>query len=232
VDTGINRNGIKYENAIECAIQIHTNPKFKLVGVMTHLCCAFMKNKKYTQQQYTKFKELKKQLQDMSIRPEWFHISNSGGILNYSNKDFNMVRSAHAVFGLLHHKHILPALSLTSKIIQLKVISKGEGIGYDRTYIAKHSMRIGIVPIGYADVLPYTKPGEICVYVNGTRRNVLGLISMDQIVIESLPTDKVGNEVELFGKHQTIYDFVKHDTSKHVVSIISHLGNRINRIYA
>jgi alanine racemase len=62
VDTGINRNGIKYENAIECALQIYNNPKFKLVGVMTHLCCAFMKNKKYTQQQYIKFRELKKKI--------------------------------------------------------------------------------------------------------------------------------------------------------------------------
>jgi|688.fasta_scaffold1365123_2 alanine racemase len=84
---------------------------------------------------------------------------------------------------------------------------------------------MGIVPIGYADI-PFVNSKKLCVYVNGTKRNVLAL-SMDQIVIESTTKDKLGDIVELFGKHQSIYDFIQHD----IPSIITHLCNRINKQY-
>ena len=228
VDTGINRNGITYAKAIESAIQIDNNPKFNLVGVMSHLCCTFMKSKKYTQEQYTKFKQLRIELEHHNIKPEWFHLSNSGGVLNYSNTEFNMVRCGQSIYGFVKNKNILPVLSLTTKIIQIKRVNKGEGIGYDRMFIVNSDMIIAIVPIGYADMIPY-KSGKLCVYVNGPRRHVLGLISMDQMVIESNAEDKLGDEVELFGKHQTIYDFINRDID--IVNMTSHMGNRIYRNY-
>jgi len=224
VDTGINRNGIVYDNALDSAIQIYKNPKFKLVGIMSHLCCVFMKNKKYTNDQYNKFKQLCDKLEENNIYIEWKHISNSGGVLNYAN-DYNMVRCGEAIYGMIEHKHLLPVLSLTTKIIQLKQIKQGEGIGYDRKYIVKNTILVAIVPIGYVDI-PFVNSKKICVYVNGTKRNVLAL-SMDQIVIESNTKDKLGDVVELFGKHQSIYDFVNDDIS----SIVTHLGNRVNKQY-
>lgn len=45
-------------------------------------------------------------------------------------------------------------------------------------------MRVAIVPIGYADILPINASNKLYVYINGTKRKVLGLISMDQIVVE------------------------------------------------
>ena len=228
VDTGINRNGVNYKNALEIAEQISKTPKLKLVGVMSHLCCSFMKNKKYTNIQYEKFEKLCNNLSEHNIHPEWVHISNSGGILNYNTK-YNMVRSGTAIFGLVNNKNLLPVLSLSSKIIQIKKIEKGEGIGYDRKYIVTKPMMVAIVPIGYADIIPYISR-NLFVHVNGARRKVLGLVSMDQIVIESTIYDKIGNEVELFGKHQSIYDFIKDDTIN-VINMISHLGNRVHKQY-
>ena len=74
---------------------------------------------------------------------------------------------------------LLPAI--TSMIIQLKHVEGG--IGYDQTYKTKGKY-VAIVPVGYADMRIDH------VYVHGKKRKVLGLESMDQIVIEAFSHDK------------------------------------------
>ena len=65
-------------------------------------------------------------------------------------------------------------MTLKSKIIQLKIVPKGQGIGYNSKYITPKNMRVAVVPIGYADILPresslklfvYVKVGIICSFV-------------------------------------------------------------------
>jgi len=235
VDTGIHRNGVPYDKAIEAAIEIFKDPKFKLVGLMTHLCCAETKNNDITNKQFKLFRKLRQDLLERGIDPELVHISASNGILNYDNSDFTLVRSGSGFFGLKENKNFTPVMSLSSIIIQLKNIHKGEGIGYDRKYITRSNKYIGIVPIGYADILPLTKAGKLTVIMNGTKRKVLGLESMDQIVIEAKKGDKLDDIVHFFGdkkhgKNQTLFELAK-QSSGSPFDIITHLGERVNRVY-
>jgi alanine racemase len=236
IDTGIDRNGIPYENAIEAAKQIVNNPKFKLVGIMSHLCCAETKNNNPTLKQFTLFRKLRQDLTDINIRPEMYHIAATNGILNYDVSDFEMVRSGCGFYGLdeSQNKNLISALSLTSKIAQLKYIPKGAGVGYDRKYIAHHKEYIAIIPIGYADVLPLMAHEKIKVSVNGAKRKILGLESMDQIVIQAKKGDKIGDEVRFFGDKNkgftSAIDFAK-PSGTTPFNIITHIGNRVNHIY-
>jgi len=235
VDTGINRNGVPYEKAMDAAVEISKDPKFKLVGIMSHLCCAETKKNNATHKQFKLFRKLRDDLLERNIKPEVFHISESNGTLNYDNSDFNLVRSGQAFYGLIKNKNLTPVMSLTSKIIQLKYVAKGEGIGYDKTYITKSKKYIGIVPVGYADLIPLTKSEQLFVYVNGTKRKVLGEESMDQIVIEGNINDKLGDTVQFFGdkKHgfkQNLLEFVKKSSSNRY-EMISHMGERVKNEY-
>jgi alanine racemase len=235
IDTGIDRNGIPPEKVIDAAIEVTRDPKFNLVGVMSHLCCADTKNNNPTNKQFALFRKIKKELAEKNIKPELFHISATNGILNYDNSDFDLVRSGAGFYGLDKNKHLTPVMSLTAKIIQLKHIPKGQGIGYDRRYITHSNKYVGIVPLGYADLLPLASPNKLTVYVNGTKRKVLGLESMDQIVIEAKNNDKLGDDVQIFGdkKHgfkQSLFDIAK-EGSTTPFNIITHLGERVNRIY-
>ena len=236
IDTGIDRNGIPYENAIEAAKQIVNNPKFKLVGIMSHLCCAETKNNNPTLKQFTLFRKLRQDLTDLNIRPEMYHIAATNGILNYDVSDFEMVRSGCGFYGLdkSQNKNLIQALSLTSKIAQLKYIPKGAGVGYDRKYIAHHKEYIGIIPIGYADLLPLMAHEKIKVSVNGTKRKILGLESMDQIVIQAKKEDKIGDEVRFFGDKNkgfaSAIDFAK-PSGTTPFNIITHIGQRRNHEY-
>jgi alanine racemase len=72
------------------------------------------------------------------------------------------------------------------------------------------------------------------VYINGTKRKVLGLISMDQIIVEAKESDKINDDVIIFGNGQncpqTIFDVAKAGKS-FPVEILCHTGYRINRTY-
>lgn len=234
VDTGIDRNGIPYEKAVEAAKQIVSDPKFELVGLMSHFCCATEKiNNKPTLKQLEIFRKVRQDLVDLNIIPPLVHIGNTAGILNYDLSDFTLARSGTGIYGY-GSKKLTPIMDISSKIIQLKYISKGAGIGYNRTFIAHKKTYIGIVPIGYADFLPLTKSENLSVIVNGIKRKVLGLESMDQIVIEAKKEDKLGDKVNIFGKKNKQFisgeDFAKmgHTT---IHNILTHIGSRVNHIY-
>jgi len=234
VDTGIDRNGIPYEKAIDAAKQIVNDKKFKLVGVMSHLCCAETKNNNPTIKQLKLFRKLRQGLYDLNIKPELFHISATSGILNYDVSDFSISRSGSGFYGLEEDKNLVQAMSLTSTIQQLKYIAKGSGVGYDRKYIAHHKELIAIIPIGYADLLPLKANEKLSVIVNETKRKILGLESMDQIVIQGKRGDKLGDEVRIFGDKKkgfiSALDFVK-PSGTSPFNIIPHIGNRIKYKY-
>ena len=233
VDTGIDRNGVPYEKAVEAAKQIVADPKFELVGLMSHLCCATEKLHKPTLKQLELFRKIRKELADLNIKPPLVHIGNTAGILNYDLSDFTLARSGIGIYGYTSKK-LTPIMDITSKIIQLKYISKGDGIGYDRTFIANEKTYIGIVPIGYADFLPLTKSEELSVIVNGTKRKVLGKESMDQIVIEAKKGDKLGDNVNIFGKKNKKFisgeELAKMGNTT-IHNILTHIGNRVERKY-
>jgi alanine racemase len=234
VDTGIDRNGIPYDKAIEAAKQIVTDPKFELVGLMSHLCCATEKvDNTPTLKQFEIFRNIRKELAELNIKPPLVHIGNTAGILNYDLSDFTLSRSGIGIYGY-GSKKLIPIMDISSKIIQLKYVPKGAGIGYDRTFIAHRKTYIGIVPIGYADFLPLTKSEELSVIVNGTKRKILGRESMDQIVIEAKQSDKLGDKVNIFGKKNKNFmsgeELAKmgHTT---IHNILTHIGNRVDHKY-
>lgn len=238
VDTGINRAGIPYENAIQAFKDVSQSEKFIIEGMMSHLVCSGIKNSPIVNEQLRKFRSLRSELEKIGIIPPLVHIANTGACLNYDVSDFTLARPGSGIYGITADfkpsKELKLPMSVKSYIIQLKDIDKGKGIGYDWKYTTPKKMRIAVLPIGYADIIPRASSLKLCVYVNGTKRKVLGLISMDQIIIEAKEDDKINDEVYIFGNGtncpQTIYDLAKlADTIP--IEILCHTGYRINRTY-
>jgi alanine racemase len=237
VDTGINRAGINYDKAFETFIEISKCEKIELVGMMSHLVCSQIKNSPIVNEQLRKFRELRKRLADVNIIPPLVHIANTTACLNYDVSDFTLSRSGRGIHGLLNdkpYKKFKLTMTVTSYIIQLKDIDKEQGIGYDWKYITPRKMRVCIIPIGYADIIPKNASNKMYVYINGTKRKVLGSISMDQIVVEAKEKDKLNDVVYIFGNGkncpQTIYDIAR-QTDTMAPEILCHTGYRVNRRY-
>lgn len=236
VDTGINRAGIPYEKSLQAFKDVVASNKFELVGMMTHLVCSGIKNSPIVNEQLNKFRQLRKQLADINIKPPLVHAANTDACLNYDVSDFTLARPGSGIYGVSNklHKDLQLAMTITSYVIQLKDLEKGVGIGYHWKYITPKKMKIAIVPIGYADIIPRASSGKLCVYINGTKRKILGTISMDQIMVEAKQNDKINDEVIVFGNGkncpQTIFDVAKYgDAIPH--EILCHAGYRINRTY-
>jgi alanine racemase len=238
VDTGINRAGIPYDKAYDAFIEVSKCDKIKVEGMMSHLVCSGVKNSPIVNEQLRKFRELRKRLSEINIVPPLVHIANTGGCLNYDVSDFTLARPGSGIYGVggddKYSKLLRLAMTVKSYIIQLKDINKGEGIGYDWKYITPRKMRIAILPIGYADILPRSSSGKLYIYINGTKRKVLGTISMDQIMVEAKKTDKVSDDVIIFGNGvncpQTIFD-IADESDLLSLEILCHTGYRINRLY-
>lgn len=238
VDTGINRASVSYDKSIQAAIDINNSKKFEFVGLMSHLVCSEIKNCPVVIEQLKKFRHLRDKLKEINIDPPLVHIANTGGCLNYDVSDFTLARPGIGIYGLSPNnkpnKNLIPLMTLKSTIIQIKDIKKGDGVGYNYKYIAPHNMKIGIVPIGYADILPRSTSLKLYVFVNGKKRKVLGMESMDQIVIEVKNNDKIGDNIIIFGNgkncSQTIYDLA-YESKMIVYEIVVHVGNRVNLEY-
>jgi alanine racemase len=238
VDTGINRAGIPYNNALQAFKDVVASNKFELVGMMSHLVCSEIKNSPIVNEQLRKFRELRNQLKEIDIIPPLVHIANTGACFNYDVSDFTLSRPGSGIYGISGNdeldKNLKLAMTVKTYIIQLKDVEKGEGIGYNWTYITPKKIRIAVLPIGYADIIPRSSSGKLFVYINGTRRKVLGTISMDQIIVESKEKDKINDDVIIFGNgkncKQTIFDVAKYG-NEFPVEILCHAGYRINRTY-
>lgn len=237
VDTGINRAGITYNKAFEAFKEVIKCEKIELVGMMSHLIDSQNKNSPLVNEQLRKFRDLRKRLADINIIPPLVHIANTRACLNYDVSDFTLARSGGGVYGMPSDKRepkLKLAMTMSSYIIQLKDVKKGEGIGYDWTYKAPRDMRIGIIPIGYADGIPRTASNKMSLYINGSKRKILGLISMDQVIVEAKEKDKINDKVYIFGNGincpQTIYDVAKVGGLA-PYEVACHIGYRVNRIY-
>jgi len=238
VDTGINRAGISYDKAYDAFIEVSKCDNIKIEGMMSHLVSSGVKNSPIVNEQLRKFRDLRKRLSEINIVPPLVHIANTGGCLNYDVSDFTLARPGSGIYGVggddKYSKFLSLAMTVKSYIIQIKDVDKGKGIGYDWKYVTPRKMKIAILPIGYADIIPRSTSEKLYVYINGTKRKVLGTISMDQIMVEAKKSDKISDDAIIFGNGvncpQTIFD-IADESDILSLEILCHTGYRINRLY-
>jgi alanine racemase len=93
-------------------------------------------------------------------------------------------------------------MSVTSRVVSLKELHEGEGVGYGSRFRASTPRTIAVVPVGYADGIDPRLCGCGQVLVRGRRVPIVGAVSMDMITVDVTDTSEVqiGDEVVLLGK--------------------------------
>ena len=92
--------------------------------------------------------------------------------------------------------------------IALAGFAVGGSTGYGRRFVAGRETRIGLVPVGYADGFRRGLTGTE-VLVAGTRRRVLGTVSMDSFAVE-LGDEPEGAPVTLVGDGLLVEEHARH----------------------
>jgi len=234
IDTGMHRLGFIKEEIKELIATIINQPEIYVKGIFSHLAVADDKNEdSFTLKQIKTFKKVSQQIEENLGYSTIKHILNSAGIERFSAHQFNMVRLGIGMYGISNSKALEPVSTLKTKISQIKVVKKGESIGYGRSVIVKKDTLIGVIPIGYADgFLRMLSNGKGSVLVNGKKASVIGRVSMDMTTIDvsKIPYIKEGDEVEIFGKNRPIEELAT-EMNTIAYEVLTAVSSRVVRTY-
>lgn len=238
VDTGMGRIGVKHYDAYKLVAKIGKLKHINIEGVFTHFAFADL-NKEFTFYQIDLFDRLIKRLNKDGIKIPLVHAANSIGLLDYKNSHFNMVRPGLITYGLYPKESLSiklkPVLSLKTRIVFIKNVSKGIGISYGHDYITKSATRIATLPIGYGDGYPRNLSNKAEVLIAGKRFKMCGKICMDQIMVDLKGAKaKVADEVVLIGaqgKERITAEELALKSGTIPYEIVCGLGSRIPRVY-
>jgi alanine racemase len=159
------------------------------------------------------------------------HILNSSGIRNYPEAQFDMVRLGIGLYGIGSEK-LKNCSALKSVISQIKEVPKGESIGYNRAYYTDKNIRIGIIPIGYADGLNRgLSNGKGHVFIQGKKAAIIGNVCMDMCMIDLSRVDaKEGDEVIIWNTQTHIYEMAN-ALNTIPYEILTHVSQRVKRVF-
>jgi alanine racemase len=176
---------------------------------MSHFANADNLKSEHTNQQIALFQNT---VQSLGAHEE--SLSNSAAILGWPQSCKNWSRPGIMLYGadpLYDAKTPLRAvMQLTSQIISIRKIAKGESIGYGSIFTAEKNMIIGVVACGYADGYPRSAVGAPS-SVDGKMTKVIGRVSMDMLFVDltDIADAKIGSHVELWGDQVLANDVAK-----------------------
>lgn len=241
IDTGMNRIGLDAEQPELCEQIIRKyNGKYELTGIFTHLCVADTGTEEcvqFTEDQVRKFRTVSERIDDLHL--PFVHCMNSAGGLFHGIDDHigRIARLGIVLYGMKPDftnelpAGIKPALKWKSVIAMVKNVHPGESIGYGRTYVADHEMRVATIPTGYADGYRRELSGRGKVEINGHIVPVVGRVCMDQMMVDVTGVEaSCGDEVTLIGTHYTADDMAN-DIGTIGYEIVCGISKRVPRMY-
>ncbi|MBI5573838.1 MAG: alanine racemase [Elusimicrobia bacterium] len=201
IDTGMGRLGISPLTAVGLIKKIKSMKNIYIDGIYSHLACA-AENGNFTEKQIRDFTKLSRK-----ISARFIHIAASAAIIKYKSSHFNLVRPGLLIYGLLPFKNsekilpVKPVLTLKTKIIYLKTVTKNTSISYCRTFITDRVSKIATIPIGYADGFLRYNSNNAKVLVHGKKASVVGRVCMDMTMLDvtGIKNVIVGDEVVIIG---------------------------------
>lgn len=240
VDTGMHRIGVAHNEAYNFVREVARLRGLNIEGIFTHFPCAD-NSPLFTKNQIKIFNSIIQQLEKTGIVIALKHCSNSLGVISYPEGYFNMVRPGLMIYGLYPKEglrlNLKPLLTLKTKVVYLKSVSCGSGIGYGHTYIASKQMRIATLPIGYGDGYPRNLSNKAHCLISGKKAGIIGSICMDQLMVDvtGIKGVEIGQEAVLVGaqkdKRITV-EYLAKLAGTIPYEIVCNLGNRIRRAYS
>lgn len=135
-------------------------------------------------------------------------LSNSAAVLGWPDAHADWVRPGGLLYGISVVEGrsgadfgLRPAMTLSTRLIAVNRVRRGERIGYAATWECPEDMLVGVAAIGYGDGYPRAAPSGTPVRVRGQETQLIGRVSMDLMTIDlrGINAPAVGDPVELWG---------------------------------
>lgn len=214
VNTGMNRIGVRFDEAVEFARRIGFHRALVQEGTFTHFATADCAETLDFTMQLRRFNETVAALRAAGIDPGLVHCANSAAILRYPETHMDMARLGISLYGFhpcpetRGYFDLRPAMSVHARITAVNTPPLSEGVSYGMNYRSTGSVKICAVPVGYADGFVRALSGRTSVIYDGRLCRQVGNICMDQCMFEvdlrshgtaRRPDPHVGDEVLLVG---------------------------------
>jgi alanine racemase len=212
VDTGMQRVGAA-PHAVPGLVELilGSSPAIHLAGVCTHLATADDPQDPAAQWQLDQFDAVLvelAQIPDLEMSCVQIHAANSAGALAHPRARGDLVRPGIALYGISPGQGVdalcsvlEPVMRLCARVSHVKRVERGSRISYGLRHQFDRDTTVATVPLGYADGVPRrlaSVGGQVL--VGGRRRAIVGMITMDQLMVD-MGDDPVaiGDAVVLLG---------------------------------
>jgi alanine racemase len=244
IDTGMNRLGFRHDNLDRTLPDLLVSPNLHLDAVYTHFASADVPESALIDEQRARFEKAVEKLQRLAARGVARHAANSAALLRDARVWYDAVRPGLLLYGIVPPPiastiPLVPVMSLSSRVVAVKGLRPGEGVGYGWRFQTDTPRTIAVVPAGYADGLDTRLSGRGHVLIRGRRAPIVGAVSMDMMTVDVTELDAIepGDEVVILGR-QGDESWQRLDAREMAASIgtipwevVCRLGSRIERQY-
>jgi alanine racemase len=235
IETGMARQGVAPgQDLAQTLKRLADSQWVECEGIMTHLCCSEAAGAGITETQRKRFSAALDQAAAAGIRPQFVHMGNTSAVDEGSTMEWirdtakslgarAMVRTGFAIYGHCLEiegvsapagalaPRLSPVLCWKTRIIGVREVAAGATVGYGATFVAAQTIRLALLPVGYADGFRRAASSGIgngWVMIAGRRAPVVGRVSMNLTVVDVSDIEGVqeGMDAVLLGDGVTAED--------------------------
>lgn len=237
IDTGMHRLGFEEEQIEALIAVLKQNKSVKVRSILSHMATSDdLNHQDFAHFQIDLFEKLSsKIIQDLQINPIR-HILNTSGISNFPNAQYDMVRLGIGLYGISNdkkeQKYLENVGTLKSIISQIRIIEKGESVGYGRRFIAEKTTKIATIPIGYADgIARLWGNGLGFVTIYNQKATIIGSVCMDMLMVDVTDIDcNEGDRTTIFGESPTVVEMAE-KLKTIPYEILTSISQRVKRVF-
>jgi alanine racemase len=252
IDTGMNRLGFRHDNLRRTLPELLASSNLRLEAIYTHFATADEPASPFFDVQRKHFEAALKTIDSIADPKSprrsgdvLIHAANSAATLRDSRVWYDMVRPGLMLYGIVPPPlastiPLTPVMSLTSRVVAVKGVRPGEGVGYGLRFEADTPVTTAVIPAGYADGIDLRVSGRSQVLIRGRRVPIVGAVSMDMMMVDVSGLEDVspGDEVVIIGR-QGEEPWQQIDAREMAAAIgtipyevVCRIGSRIERVYA
>jgi alanine racemase len=217
VNTGLNRLGLEPDDVADAVEDYLRLADLEIAGIFSHLAAAEEIDSPYTMYQLERFNQAYRIAEPTfsahGVAP-LRHIAASAAAMLWPQTRLDLSRFGIALYGLWPSPQtreaangdrisLEPVLSYVTRIIVTRQVEAGAAVGYGTSFHAPRAMRVGVIPLGYADGIPRLLSSRGAVVIDGARCGIVGRVAMNMCCIDlgPAPTAHAGSEVTLIGRN-------------------------------
>jgi alanine racemase len=208
LDTGLHRAGSPREAwpaVVARAAGLERRGRIHVRGIWSHLSHGDVPDDPRNRRQQADLEAGIGVARAAGIEPDVTHLANSGGVIQRGSAGASMVRVGAGLYGIdvipghAASRGLRPAMTVTTRVVGVRTVAAGEGVGYGHRTVTRHATRLALVPVGYADGIPRIAGDRARMLVAGGLAPVAGRISMDQAILD------VGDRIVRDGDAVTVF---------------------------